>query len=75
VPACPSAFRGRPCSRGNEQAAWLAFGLLNAGIWLAGMGAALDLTPILPLLGRAFEAMAAVAFIVHAWPRIKSLRS
>ena len=62
-------------TRGNEKAAWLAFGLLNAGIWLAGMGAALDLAPVLPLLGRACEAMAAVAFMVHAWPRIKPMKS
>jgi len=62
-------------TRGNEKVAWLAFGLLNAGIWLAGMGAALDMAPVLPLLGRACEAMAAVAFMVHAWPRIKPMKS
>jgi cbb3-type cytochrome oxidase subunit 1 len=61
--------------RGNEKAAWLALGLLNAGIWLVVLGAALDLAPILLLLGRASEAMAAVAFAVHAWPRIKPMRS
>jgi hypothetical protein len=66
---------GKPSPRGNENAAWLAFGLLNAGIWLAGIGAALDLAPVVPLLGRAAEAMAAIAFMVHAWPRIKSMRS
>ena len=61
--------------RGNEKAAWLAFGLLNAGIWLAGMSPVLDLPPILPLFGRACEAVAAAAFMVHAWPRIKPMRS
>ena len=60
--------------RGNEKAAWLAFILLNAGIWLAGIGAVLDLVPVLLLLGRMCEAMAAVAFAVHAWPRIKPMR-
>ena len=62
-------------TRGNEKAAWLAFALLNAGIWLAGMGPVLELAPILPLLGRASEAAAAVAFAVHTWPRIKPMRS
>ena len=66
---------GDQSSRGNEKAAWLAFVLLNAGIWLAGIGAVLDLVPLLLLLGRACEAMAAVAFAVHAWPRIKPMRS
>jgi hypothetical protein len=59
--------------RGNEKAAWLAFVLLNAGIWLAGMGAVLGLPPALLLLGRAAEAAAAAAFVVHAWPRIKPM--
>jgi hypothetical protein len=59
--------------RGNEKAAWLAFGLLNAGIWLAGMGAVLDLAPPVLLLGRVAEGAAAVAFVVHAWPRIKPM--
>ena len=49
---------GELAPRGNEKAAWLAFGLLNAGIWLAGMGPVLDLAPALPLLGRACEAIA-----------------
>ncbi|MFQ5612699.1 MAG: hypothetical protein ACE5H9_11265, partial [Anaerolineae bacterium] len=58
-------------SRGNEKPAWLAFGLLNLGIWLAGLGPLLE--PSLPLsfLGRLAEAGSAVAFASHAWPRLK----
>jgi hypothetical protein len=60
-------------SRGDERPAWLSFGLLNTGVWLAGMGAAIDLAPALLLLGRIAEAAAAAAFVVHAWPRIKPM--
>lgn len=60
-------------SRGDERPAWLAFLLLNTGVWLTGMGAVLDLAPALLLLGRIAEAAAAAAFVVHAWPRIKPM--
>ena len=60
-------------SRGNERLAWLAFLLLNSGVWLAGMGAVLDLAPAFLLLGRIAEVAAAAAFVVHAWPRIKPM--
>lgn len=59
--------------RGNESPAWMAFGLLNAGVWLAGVGAALGAPEWVPLLGRAAEGVAAVAFVVHAWPRVRPL--
>jgi hypothetical protein len=58
-------------SRGNEKAAWLAFGLLNAGVWLAGIGPTMGAPAFIPFLGRVAEAGAAIAFAVHAWPRIK----
>ncbi|RME44849.1 MAG: hypothetical protein D6796_11265 [Caldilineae bacterium] len=58
-------------SRGDERPAWLAFGLLNAGVWLAGAGLAAGVTPLIPLLGRLAEAGAAAAFLFHAWTRIK----
>lgn len=58
-------------SRGNEWPAWLAFGLLNAGIWLAGLGPALAAPAFILFLGRSAEAGAVVAFAVHAWPRLK----
>jgi heme/copper-type cytochrome/quinol oxidase subunit 1 len=59
--------------RGNEAMAWLAFGLLNAGVLLAAGGWLLGAPPAVPLLGRLAEAGAAMAFAVHAWPRIKPL--
>ena len=60
-------------SRGRVWLAWLALGLLNAGVWLAGAGAVLDWPPALLLLGRVCEAAAAAAFALHAWPRIKPM--
>ena len=58
-------------ARGNEKPAWLAFGLLNLGVWLAGVGPTLGASATLTLVGRLLETGAAVAFAVHAWPRIK----
>lgn len=57
--------------RGETWPAWLAFYLLNGGIWLAGVAPALGVTEIAPLLGRLAQVGAAAAFAVHAWPRIK----
>lgn len=60
-------------SRGNERLAWLAWGLLNAGTLLAGgagMAAAGLAAPILAL-GRGMEVLAAVAFALHAWGRVR----
>lgn len=58
-------------SRGDEKPAWLAFGLINIGVWLAGVGLILGASPLVVGLGRLAEAGSAVAFAVHAWPRIK----
>ncbi|RME76379.1 MAG: hypothetical protein D6784_06005 [Chloroflexi bacterium] len=58
-------------SRGNERPAWLAFFLLNAGVWLAGLSPMLSLPPVLLTTGRLLELAAVAAFAVHAWPRIK----
>jgi hypothetical protein len=58
-------------SRGNEKPAWLAFGLLNIGVWLAGVGPVWGAPGLVPFLGRLAEAGAAFAFAFHAWPRIK----
>jgi hypothetical protein len=58
-------------SRGDERPAWLAFGLINLGVWLAGLGLVLGAPAWVILLGRLAEAGAAAAFAVHAWPRVK----
>lgn len=57
--------------RGDVRLAWLAFILLNGGIGLVVAG---SLTPGLAWLnlpGRCAEAGAALAFTLHAWPRVK----
>ena len=63
-------FPQRP-ARGREALAWWAFGLLNVGVCLVGVGWMLGLPGWVPFLGRVLEAVAAVAFAAHAWPRVK----
>jgi hypothetical protein len=58
--------------RGNEALAWCAFVLLNASVWLVGVGWMLGAPGWIPSLGRAVEAAAVVTFVAHAWPRVKS---
>jgi hypothetical protein len=58
--------------RGNEALAWWAFGLLNVGVVLVSLSSVLGGLRWLPFLGRLIEAAAAIAFAVHAWPRVKS---
>jgi hypothetical protein len=60
-------------SRGNEAPAWAAYGLLNSGVLLAGGGAWLGAPAALLAAGRALELLAVLAFVVHAWPRVKPL--
>ena len=57
--------------RGREGAAWLSYGLLNAGVMAVAVGQAMGLPPAVPLLGHTAEALAAAAFSLHAWPRVK----
>jgi hypothetical protein len=57
--------------RGNEALAWWAFGLLNGGVCLVGVGWMLGVPGWVPLLGRVVEAAAAIVFAAHAWPRVK----
>jgi len=57
--------------RGNVKLAWTAFGLLNVGVLLAGLGPVFGAPSLLVLLGRTLQAAGAAAFAIHAWPRIK----
>lgn len=57
--------------RGNTRPAWLAFWLLNVGIWLVCLAPVSGAPAVALPLGRLAEAGAAAAFAVHAWPRIK----
>lgn len=62
-------------SRGNVAAAWAAFFLLNGGVWAAALGgvweAATGQAHWLTPGGRTLEVAAALAFALHAWPRVK----
>lgn len=57
-------------ARGNTTGAYLAYGLLNGGIWLVALSTWLGLSPGLQLAGRLAEAGAALSFAWHIWPRI-----
>ena len=61
--------------RGREEFVWLSYGLLNTGVLAAGLGQSVELPSIVPLLGRSAEVLAAAAFLIHAWPRVKVLGS
>jgi hypothetical protein len=58
-------------SRGDERPAWLAFALLNVGVWMVAAGLILGTPALVPFLGRLVEAGAVLSFLAHAWPRIK----
>lgn len=53
---------------------WLAFALLNGGVWLVvagGFVGTVETGNVLQFLGRAMETGAVVAFAIHAWFRVK----
>jgi hypothetical protein len=60
---------------GREAPAWVAFALLNLGIQTVALGGAAGAPSTLGLLGRCVEGLAAGAFALHAWPRVKVFRS
>ncbi|MEW6566562.1 MAG: hypothetical protein AB1449_00050 [Chloroflexota bacterium] len=55
----------------RREAAWLAFALLNLGVWAAAIGAVWAAARGLLVVGRAAEAAAAAALAFHAWPRVE----
>ncbi len=57
--------------RGREAPAWLAFAFLNVGIHTVAIGGAVGAPAAVGLLGRCAEGLAAAAFALHAWPRVK----
>jgi len=59
---------------GSEAAAWLAFALVNAGVWLVGVGpfVAGQVGDVLPLIGRLAEAAGAVVFAANIWARVRA---
>lgn len=58
-------------SRGNTTPAWVAFVLINLGVWLVSLAPYLPAGDGLRAAGRLAEGAAALAFAVHAWPRVK----
>jgi hypothetical protein len=61
----------KPPVRGNEGLAWGAFILVNFGIWSLVWDSFGPADPWLNLTGRAAEAAGVLAFVAHAWPRVK----
>ncbi len=62
----------RGAAHGNQTLGWIAYGLLNFGVLSVGIGLWLNAPPIVPLIGRVAELLAAISFMLHAWPRIKA---
>jgi cbb3-type cytochrome oxidase subunit 1 len=57
--------------RGNETLAWTAIILFNAGILFDGVVSLLLHSPYVNLASRGLLILAAIAFGLHAWPRVK----
>jgi heme/copper-type cytochrome/quinol oxidase subunit 1 len=60
--------------RGSERPAWLAYIVLNLGVVCSALSGTGFVWGGLQQLGRCAEAVAAAAFAVHAWPRVKPFR-
>jgi cbb3-type cytochrome oxidase subunit 1 len=56
--------------RGKESLAWFSYGLLNAGVLGGSIGQVIGM-PAAALAGHASQALAAVLYALHAWPRVK----
>ncbi len=63
----------RGAVHGNERLGWIAYVLLNIGVVCVGVGLWLNAPPIVPLIGRSSELLAAISFAAHAWPRVKPI--
>jgi cbb3-type cytochrome oxidase subunit 1 len=57
--------------RGREQLAWLSLTLLNAGVLAVGLGQVLNAPTGVLVRGRTAEALALLAFALHAWLRAR----
>jgi cbb3-type cytochrome oxidase subunit 1 len=58
---------------GNQLLGWMAYGVLNVGVLMAGAGAWWGAPPVVILCGRLAELAAGVFFAAHAWPRVKPI--
>jgi cbb3-type cytochrome oxidase subunit 1 len=61
----------RGAVHGSQALGWIAYALLNIGVVCVGVGLWLNAPPLIPLLGRIAELLAAISFALHAWPRVK----
>lgn len=61
----------RPHRFGNPAPAWVAFGLINAGVLLVAGAAWFSWPQGVTLAGRVLELAAVVAFARYIWPRVK----
>jgi len=66
----PRFPQGAP--RGNEQLIWLAFILINLGIWIVAVQAVVIL-PWLILSGRIIEIGGVLSFVIGSWRRVKAV--
>jgi hypothetical protein len=57
--------------RGDVRPAWVAFILLNLGIWLVVLTGWFNWAAWWLVVGRLLEAAAVAVFALHAWPRVK----
>ncbi len=53
--------------------AWMTLPLLNCGVLLVALAPLAAASPNLALVGRLVEVTAVVAFVLHAWPRVKAI--
>lgn len=63
-------FRSGP-ERGREWPAWAAYLLLNGGVVVTAAALVAGIPGPAALAGRGAEGLAALAFGLHAWPRVK----
>jgi len=63
----PRFSAGAP--RGNEMVGWVAFVVLNAGIWLVVLQPLVHVS--LGIAGRVAEALGVLIFVVSSWNRIR----
>jgi hypothetical protein len=61
-------------ARGDERPVWLSFAAINAGA-AVGVAAAVSQAAGLYALAGALYALAALAFVRHAWPRVRPFQS
>ena len=58
---------------GRVELAWLALGLLNAGVLLVSFGTLAGLPTWGPVAGRSLEGIAALVFALYIWRRVRPL--